>query len=131
MITQFERAMNQIGVRPITAHSAEAKGRVERMFETLQDRLVKELRLAGISTIEKANEFLKKYIPRFNAKFAVIPNRRKNLHKQLNNNTEKNLSQILSIQNTRIVNNDYTIMFKTDCFQLDRKQPVTVYKKTK
>jgi len=131
MITQFERAMNQVGVRPITAHSAEAKGRVERMFETLQDRLVKELRLAGITTIEEANEFLEKYISRFNAKFAVIPNRRKNLHKKLNKNTEKNLSQILSIQNTRVVNNDYTIMFKTNCFQLDRKQLVTVYKKDK
>lgn len=131
MITQFERAMNQVGVRPITAHSAEAKGRVERMFETLQDRLVKELRLAGITTIEEANEFLVKYIPKFNAKFAVTPNRRKNLHKQLNKSIEKDLSQILSIQNTRIVNNDYTIMFKTDYFQLDRKQPTTVYKKDK
>lgn len=131
MITQFERAMNQVGVRPITAHSAEAKGRVERMFETLQDRLVKELRLAGITTIEEANEFLEKYIPKFNAKFAVIPNRRKNLHKKLNKNTEENLSQILSIQNTRVVNNDYTIMFKTNYFQLNRKQPATVYKKDK
>ena len=131
MITQFERAMNQLGVKPITAHSPQAKGRVERMNETLQDRLVKELRLAGITTIEEANKFLEKYILKFNAKFAVIPNRRKNLHKKLAKKIKNSLSQILSIQNTRIVNNDYTIMFKTDFYQLNREQPTTVYKKSK
>jgi len=131
MITQFERAMNQAGVRPITAHSAEAKGRVERMFETLQDRLVKELRLAQITTIDEANKFLQKYIPKFNAKFAVVPSRRKNLHKKLNKIEEKNLPNILSIQNTRIVHNDYTVMFDNNFFQLDKKQTTTVYKKDK
>ena len=129
MITQFERAMNQIGIRPITAHSPQAKGRVERMFKTLQDRLVKEMRLEGISTIEEANEFLKEYIPKFNTKFAVIPNRRNNLHKKLNKTTEDRLPQIFSVQNTRVVMNDYTIMFNTRYFQSDREQPTTVYKK--
>jgi hypothetical protein len=129
MITQFERAMNQIGVKPITAHSPQAKGRVERMFETLQDRLVKEMRLKNISTIDEANEFLKEYIPKFNAKFSVAPNRRANLHKTVSKQLEKKLPQIFSIQNTRVVMNDYTIMFKTKYFQLDRKQPTTVYKK--
>ena len=131
MITQFQRAMNQVGVRIIPAHSPEAKGRVERMNETLQDRLVKELRLAGITTIEEANKFLEKYIPKFNAKFAVIPNRRKNLHKKLNKQTEENLDQIFSIQNMRVVNNDYTVMFKNNFFQLDKQQSTTVYKKDK
>jgi transposase len=129
MITQFQRAMNQLGIKPITAHSAEAKGRVERMFETLQDRLVKELRLKGITTIVEANIFLEEYIPKFNAKFAVVPNRRNNLHKKINKHTEEKLPQIFSIQNTRIVNNDYTIMFKTQFFQLEKRQPTTVYKK--
>jgi hypothetical protein len=129
MITQFQRAMNQVGVKTIPAHSPEAKGRVERMNETLQDRLVKELRLAGITTIEEANKFLETYIPKFNAKFAVIPKRRKNLHKKLDKQIEKNLPQTFSIQNTRIVNNDYTIMFKNNFFQLSKKQPTTVYKK--
>lgn len=129
MITQFERAMQQVGVRPIIAHSPEGKGRVERMFETLQDRLVKELRLKGITTVEEANKFLEEYIPKFNAKFAVVPNRRKDLHKKTNKNIEEKLPQIFSIQNTRIVNNDYTIMFKTKFFQLDKQQPTTVYKK--
>lgn len=129
MITQFERAMNQFGVKPITAHSAEAKGRVERMFQTLQDRLVKELRLAKITTIDDANKFLIHYVPRFNSQFAVIPKRRKDLHKNPSQTTKSQLSQIFSIQNTRRVNNDYTIMFKTQYFQLDEIQPTTVYKK--
>ena len=129
MITQFERAMNQAGVRPITAYSAEAKGRVERMFQTLQDRLVKELRLANITTIEKANEFLKEYIPKFNAKFSVVPKRRKDLHKKINKTLKQKLPQIFSIQDQRKVNNDYTVMFKNSFFQLNRKQSTTVYKK--
>lgn len=129
MLTQFERAMNQIDVRPITAHSPEAKGRVERMFQTLQDRLVKELKLAGITTADEANKFLETYIPKFNAKFSVIPKRRKNLHKRMGKETSERLPQIFSIQNSRVVNNDYTIMFKTKYFQLDKTQPTTVYKK--
>ena len=129
MITQFERATRQVDVKLITAHSAEAKGRVERIFQTLQDRLVKELRLAGITTIEEANKFLEEYIPKFNAKFAVVPKREKNLHKKLDKQTEEKLPQIFSTQNQRKVNNDYTVMFKNSFFQLDRKQPTTVYKK--
>jgi len=129
MITQFERAMNCIGVRPITAHSPEAKGRVERVFQTLQDRLVKEMRLRNISTIKDANKFLKEYIPKFNAKFAVVPNKKANLHRKVNKQLEEKLPQIFSIQNERKVNNDYTIMFKTNYFQLDQEQPTTVYKK--
>jgi len=129
MITQFERAINQIGVQPITAHSAEAKGRVERVFQTLQDRLVKEMRLHNILTIEQANEFLKEYIPKFNAKFSVMPNKKANLHRKVNIQLKEKLSSIFSIQNERKVNNDYTIMFKTKYFQLAQEQPTTVYKK--
>lgn len=129
LMTQFQRAMNQINVRLISAHSPEAKGRVERVFKTLQDRLVKELRLAGISTIEKANEFLKEYIPKFNEQFAVAPRSRNNLHKALSQELKERLPQIFSIQSPRIVNNDYTIMFKNRFFQLAEVQPATVYKK--
>ena len=79
--------------------------------------------------MKEANEFLKEYIPKFNAKFAVVPNRRKNLHRKINEQTKEKLSQIFSIQNHRKVNNDYTIRFKNNFFQLDREQPATVYKK--
>ena len=129
LITQFQRAMNQIGVKTITAHSPEAKGRVEKMNGTLQDRLVKELRLANISTIEKANKFLKIYIHKFNKQFAVVPKNHENLHKRMNKQLKTNLPQIFSIQAQRKVNNDYTIMFKNQFFQLDEKQPTTVFKK--
>ncbi|MBU4347693.1 ISNCY family transposase [Patescibacteria group bacterium] len=129
LMTQFERAMNQIGVQPITAHSPEAKGRVERMFETLQDRLVKELRLAGITTITEANKFLEEYIPKFNAKFAVVPQKNKNLHREINKDLKEKLPQIFSIQNERKVHNDYTVMFENQYFQLEQEQPTTVYKK--
>lgn len=129
LITQFQRATNQVGIELITAYSPEAKGRVERMFGTLQDRLVKELRLVGTTTIEEANEFLKEYIPKFNERFAVVPQRKKNLHKELCETTENKLSQIFSIQSQRKVNNDYTIRFKNNYYQLDRVQTATVYKK--
>lgn len=129
MITQFQRAMSQVGVKPITAHSPQAKGRVERMFETLQDRLVKELRLAEITTIGAANHFLKVYIPKFNAKFAVVPARRKDLHKKPAQQVKERLPQIFSIQDKRVVMNDYTVRFENDYYQLDEVQPTTVYKK--
>lgn len=129
LITQFQRAMNQVGVKPISANSPEAKGRVERMNQTLQDRLVKELRLANISTIEKANEFLKTYIPKFNEQFAVIPKNRANLHREVSSELKKKLPRIFSIQSQRKVNNDYTIMFKNKFYQLKEKQPTTVFKK--
>jgi hypothetical protein len=131
MITQFQRAMRQVNVVPIVAYSPEAKGRVERMNKTLQDRLVKELRLAGITTTEEANMFLEEYIPKFNAKFAVVPNRRKDLHKKIGETIKEKIPQIFSIQKTRIVNNDYTIRFETQYFQLNRIQTTTVYKKDK
>jgi hypothetical protein len=128
-MTQFQRAMQQTDIRLITAHSPEAKGRVERMFGTLQDRLVKELRLADITDPENANKFLTEYIPKFNAKFSVIPNRKTDLHKAINKNLKKKLPQIFSIQENRKVMNDYTIMFKNKFFQLDEIQTTTVYKK--
>lgn len=129
MITQFQRAGNQTGFRLIFANTPQAKGRVERMNKTLQDRLIKELRLANIATMEKANEFLKEYIPKFNEKFAVIPNRKKDLHKKINKTLKQKLSQIFSVQEQRKVMNDYTIRFENQYFQLSQEQPTTVYKK--
>ncbi len=130
LMTQFQRAMQQIGTQVIHAHSAEAKGRVERIFGTLQDRLVKELRLRNINTIEEANKYLEEeYIEKFNKQFAVLPNKKADLHKKIDNKLEAKLPQIFSIQNTRKVMNDYTIMYKNQYFQLAEKQPTTVFKK--
>ncbi len=69
--TQFGRLLRELEVESIPARSPQAKGRIERLFETLQDRLVSEMRLAGIKTLEEANRFLKEFLPRFNRRFAV------------------------------------------------------------
>jgi len=129
LLTQFQRAMKQVGVNLITANSPEAKGRVERMNGTLQDRLVKELRLANVSTIEGANKFLKQYIPKFNKKFTVVPTNKADFHKKVSKELKKKLPQIFSVQSQRLVNNDYTVMYKNQFFQLGETQPTTVLKK--
>ena len=72
-----------MGVKVIHAHSPQAKGRVERLFNTFQDRLVKELRLAGIATLEAANRFLEAYLPRYNRRFAVQPAQAADLHRPI------------------------------------------------
>lgn len=132
LITQFQRACQDLGIKLITAHSPEAKGRVERMFETLQDRLVKELRLQNISGIETANKFLEeKFIPLFNEKFAVVPARRADLHRPLTRVDKENLNNIFSVHKTRVVMNDFTVQFKNQYFQLNEQQPVTVCRKDK
>ena len=69
--TQFARAIEELGIRQIFAGSPQAKGRVERTAGTFQDRLVAELRLAGVTTIDEANEVLHRFLPRFNEKFGV------------------------------------------------------------
>lgn len=126
--TQFERAMTELGVNVIFANSAQAKGRVERMNGTLQDRLIKELRLANIDNIEDANEFIQKvFIPMFNKRFAVIPKKQGNVHNKLIENTKHNLC----IKKQRTVRNDFIIQYKNRYFQLDEIQPTTIYKKDK
>lgn len=131
-LTQFERAMKDLNTNVIHAYSPQAKGRVERLFGALQDRLVKELRLANISTIEEANEFLEKeFIPKFNEKFAVVPEENKNLHKELNKIEKENLDKIFSIQDARTVNNDFTISYESKWYQLDEEQKILVYRKDK
>lgn len=127
--TQFERALNELQIEPITAHSPEAKGRIEKLFRTLQDRLIKELRLAGISTIPEANRFLKdKFLPDFNKRFAINPANPTNLHQSLTLKEKQQLSNIFSRQYVRTVQNDFTISFNNQWYQLTNDQPVTVQK---
>lgn len=128
--TQFERAMIELRVETIFANSPQAKGRVERLFGTLQDRLIKELRLEKISTIEEANQFLKEiFIPKFNVQFAVEPMFKVNLHAPLAIEEKKKLDSIFSRQEKRVVQNDFTLSFKKQWYQLTKEQPVTVCKK--
>jgi transposase len=132
LLTQFERCMSDLDTRLITAHSPQAKGRIERLFDTLQDRLVKELRLAKINTPEEANIFLKEiFIPKFNKKFGVFPTKEGNIHKALTEIDKKSLNRIFSVQETRTINNDFTIQFKNNWYQLAEIQPTTVRAKEK
>lgn len=127
LMTQFERATKDLNILLITAHSPEAKGRVERLFETLQDRLVKEMRLANINTPEEGNSFLEKvFLPKFNNRFAVIPAKEGDVHRPLSDTDRKNIHRIFSVQSKRRVNNDFTIQFKNKWYQLAELQPTTV-----
>jgi transposase-like protein len=128
-LTQFERAMRELNTGIIHAHSPQAKGRVEKLFRTLQDRLIKELRLNNISTIKEANEFLEKvFLPKFNARFMVEPRSKANLHKKLNEQEKKKLDSIFSRQYKKVVMNDFTISHKKNCYQLEKIQPATICK---
>lgn len=127
LMTQFERAMQQLGIVLITAHSPQAKGRVEKLFGTLQDRLVKEMRLAGINATVEGNRYLEGvFLKKFNEKFAVVPAQEGNVHKPLSETDKENLQSIFSFQSKRKVNNDFTIRFKNNWFQLAEVQPTTV-----
>lgn len=128
--TQFQRAMTALGVECIEAGSSQAKGRVENFFGTLQDRLIKEMRLNNISTIKEANKFLvEKFIPNYNKKFAVAPRKNGNLHKPLKKEKMKELSSIFSRHDSRVVTNDFTIRFNNLIIQLTENQPCNVYPK--
>lgn len=128
--TQFGRAMEAIAIEPIFANSPQAKGRVERLFDTLQDRLVKELRLKNIATVKEANRFLKEiFIPSFNEKFSVIPSSNVNLHRELMEKERTTLPSIFSRHSKRTVQNDFTFSFKNKWHQLTEDQRVTICKK--
>jgi hypothetical protein len=128
-LTQFTRAMTELGVEVILANSPQAKGRVERGFGTHQDRLVKELRLAGICGMEAANRFLwKVYIPQHNRKYSIAPAESVDVHKPLL--PCHNLNAILSFQTTRQVQNDFTVRYQKRFFQVEAKQSVRVLRKT-
>jgi hypothetical protein len=129
--TQFKRAMEtDLKITVITAHSPQAKGRVERLFATLQDRLVKELRLKNISDVKTANTFLTEtFIPDYNKRFAVVPRLNTNAHRTLSEIEKKKLPSILCRHDERTVRNDWTISYRTHWYQLTKEQPVTVQKK--
>lgn len=129
-LTQFQRAMTELNIGVINANSSQAKGRVERLFKTLQDRLIKELRLNNISTVKEANEFLEKiFIPKFNAKFGVVPRSNANLHKKITRQERDKFPSIFSRHYERTIRNDYTISYKTDWYQLEETQGVAMFKK--
>jgi hypothetical protein len=122
-ITQYTRAMKELGIEVILANSPQAKGRVERSFDTHQDRLVKELRLANIDNMAAGNIFLRDvYLDDHNARFAVDPACNTNAHRPLL--ASHRLDQILSRRITRSIANDYIVSFEKRFFQISEEQPV-------
>jgi len=128
LMTQFQRAMQELQITLITANSPQAKGRVERLFGTLQDRLVKEMRLAGINTPQQGNKFLTEvFLPKWNmSKFVVVPAKKDDIHRPLLTHEKERIDHIFSIKNTRRINLDFTIQFKNNWYQLTEIQPTTV-----
>jgi hypothetical protein len=117
-----------LGIELIFAHSPQAKGRIERVFKTLQDRLVKELRLASIDTLEDANLLLKTYLPVFNKKFEVLAKATGDFHRSLDQRID--IEEILSIQTERFLRNDRTVQHNSQWYQVlskTRVQRVMVY----
>ena len=107
--TQFGRALTELNIDILCANSPQAKGRVERAFGTLQDRLVKELRLAGISTVAAANAWLPRFVEDYNKRFGRTPANAKNLHRPL---TEAdNLDEILAWREERTVTRNLTLRY--------------------
>jgi len=125
--TQFARMLNELEIEPIFARSPQAKGRIERAFETLQDRLTKELRLAGVSTLEGANAFLETYLPKYNAHFAIKPFKKANLHRPIPKHL--NLNEIFCVKEYRIITGGYTVQWKNRIFLI--KEPSITMKNQK
>ena len=115
-VTQFGRALAELDVELIRAHSPQAKGRIERLFGTLQDRWVKELRLAKVTTIDRANGLLVGWVPEHNRRFARPARQAGDMHRPLD--PGHRLEAILSVQAERVVSNDYVVRFENRWYQL-------------
>lgn len=115
-LTNFGRALREIGVELICANSPQAKGRVERCFGTLQDRLVKEMRLAGVNTRDEANKFLHGYLKKHNEKFSVSALEEESAHRVVPKGL--NLSKIFSFKETRQLTKDLSFQYKNTIYQV-------------
>jgi len=114
--TQFARAMKELGIKMIIAHSPQAKGRIERAFGTLQERLVWEMRIEGICTIEEANSFLPKFFEEYNSKYAEQPSNPIDAYRPLNQGSS--LKYILSTKEGRKVSKNLEVQYKNQIYQL-------------
>ncbi len=126
--SQFERALTELGVQVIPAYSPQAKGRVERLFRTFQDRLIKELRLAGARTREEANRFLAQYLPSYNRRFRRVPRSPVNLHRP--RPAAPVLRHVFAIRRAHALRNDNTLQHETKTYLLDERwnghRPTTI-----
>ena len=135
-LTQFGRAMEELGISVIKAWSPQAKGRIERLWGTFQDRLVVALRLAGARTLEQAREVLKGFLPHYNRRFCVLPRKEQAVFRKAP--PKAVLHKILCLKETRIVKKDHTVSFEGLVLQIppskrypclaDRKVDVREYR---
>jgi hypothetical protein len=114
--SQFGRALGELGVELIPAHSPQAKGRVERLFKTLQDRVIKEMRLAAVSTLEAANQFLEGYLPIYNQRFTVQPAQVADLHRP--RPASRDLDRSLCLKTPRGLRRDWTVAHHGHLYQV-------------
>jgi len=131
-LSQFERAMKELGVRVEHAHSPQAKGRIERTFGTFQDRVIKEMRLAGVSTIKEGNKFLRGYLPKHNKRFGVEAAVKGNMHREVPKGLD--LERILCKKTGRTVRNDNTVAYDKKLYQIEEyagiKKKVVIEERT-
>ena len=116
-LTQFKRALGTLGIKSILATSPQAKGRVERVNRTLQDRLIKEMRLLGIKTIEEANNYTDKFVELFNRKFSKEPASQFDAHRPLEMGVD--LSRVLSRYEERTVTKDAVFQFHNKFYKIE------------
>ena len=119
--TQFTRAMTELAIRVVCANSPQAKGRVERMNQTLQDRLVKEMRLAGVSGIAAGNAYVPTFLTALNARLAVVPRSAEDAHRPLL--PQDDLARILTVQETRVLSKNLTLNYHTVIYQIQTPRP--------
>lgn len=115
-LSQFGRALSELGVELIPAHSPQAKGRIERLFKTFQDRVIKEMRLAGVVTIDEANRFLEDYLLNYNRRFAVPPAQTVDLHRP--RLARRDLDRILCLKTPRVLRRDWTVAHHGQLYQV-------------
>jgi hypothetical protein len=115
-LSQFERALKELGVEVIHANSPQAKGRIERLFRTFQDRLIKELRLENAKTINEANAVTQAFLPKYAKKFSVKARRIDDLHRPIPKGID--LDRILCIKTQRAIKNDFTVAHDRKLYQI-------------
>lgn len=126
-VTQFQRAITGLEMELICAHSPQAKGRVERANQTLQDRLIKEMRLLGISDYDEANLYLPEFIKDYNARFAVQPYANLDCHRPLD--PDQDLDFLFSVHDFRIISANLLIQFDSKTYQIVTNHPPYFYAK--
>jgi len=116
-LSQFSRAVKELGVNVIYADSPQAKGRIERLFNTFQNRLIKEMRLKGIRSTEEANRFLKHYLPTYAKRFAVVPANDTDLHRPVQKDVD--LDAVFCVKTIRVLRNDFTVVYNGKLYQIE------------